>query len=419
VTDTVASAVSAGCSQCGAALTTGDQFCESCGATVGAPTHATVSVDAPVDAAVDEAGEGATHKLPPPLAADDEPPEPLELLEPPATARSAPCACGGEFGDDGWCGTCGAPAPRPRDHVEEQPVAWVAAVSDRGISHSRNEDAAATGAEAEPGSACVLVVCDGVTTATDSDKASLAATRAARDVLINGFASAPESLSGRIVHWTAQLVHAGAAANAQTVSTGAGLPKGVEPPAATFAAAVLHGPLLVAGWVGDSRVYWFPDVGAPIQMSVDDSWATEQIALGMARADAEADRRAHSITRWLGVDSPDAVPRCSTATIEHTGGWLMVCSDGLWNYCSPAAELAALLRTFATSTPETSGISDAVRATETHATPMDVSRALVSWANTQGGHDNISVALARIPSQASEPTIQSALPSRPPQHPKL
>jgi serine/threonine protein phosphatase PrpC len=153
----------------------------------------------------------------------------------------------------------------------------------------------------------------------------------------------------------------------------------------------------------------------------------------MARADAEADRRAHSITRWLGVDSPDAVARCATVTVEHTGGWLMVCSDGLWNYCSPAAELAALLRTFATSTPQASSRSDTssvsdprspmdvAHTTATHhdPTPMDVSRALVSWANSQGGHDNVSVALARIPSPAPEPTTtQPALPSTPPQHQK-
>ncbi len=39
-------------------------------------------------------------------------------------------------------------------------------------------------AHPEPGSRAVLVVCDGVSTSTDSDVASLAAARAARDVLV-------------------------------------------------------------------------------------------------------------------------------------------------------------------------------------------------------------------------------------------
>ena len=92
-------------------------------------------------------------------------------------------SCGGQVSSDGYCGTCGARAPRLRDHFSEQPAAWVAAVCDRGIRHTRNEDAVALAADPEPGSRAVLVVCDGVSNSIDSDVASLAAARAARDVL--------------------------------------------------------------------------------------------------------------------------------------------------------------------------------------------------------------------------------------------
>ena len=64
-------------------------------------------------------------------------------------------------------------------------------------------------------------------------------------------------------------------------------------------------------------------------------------------------------------------------------GWLLVCSDGLWNYCSAAEDLAAVVRKTSITAP---------KADE----PLALAEELVSWANAQGGQDNISVALARI-----------------------
>jgi serine/threonine protein phosphatase PrpC len=60
---------------------------------------------------------------------------------------------------------------------------------------------------------------------------------------------------------------------------------------------------------------------------------------------------------------------------------VLVCSDGLWNYCSEATDLAALVAT----TSRASGTE-----------PLALAGALVDWANAQGGQDNITVALARI-----------------------
>ena len=59
----------------------------------------------------------------------------------------------------------------------------------------------------------------------------------------------------------------------------------------------------------------------------------------------------------------------------------MVCSDGLWNYCSEAKDLADLL----TEHVERSG-PDA----------LAVASGLCDWANEQGGHDNVTVALAHL-----------------------
>src|SRR5439155_6312046 len=123
----------------------------------------------------------------------------------------------------------------------------------------RNEDAAAVAAVEHRR---ILVVCDGVTTATDSDVASLAAARTARDVL--AAAPAPASAAPAVVveHWTHQLSDATAAAQqAAAAVSDHPVGPGESPASTTFVAAIVDGPVLVTGWVGDSRCYWLPDDG--------------------------------------------------------------------------------------------------------------------------------------------------------------
>ena len=77
----------------------------------------------------------------------------------------------------------GSKEPDPRDHFSEEPAPWVGGVCDIGRRHRRNEDAMALAADPASASFAVLVVCDGVSNTTDSHIASLAASRAAREVL--------------------------------------------------------------------------------------------------------------------------------------------------------------------------------------------------------------------------------------------
>ncbi|WP_375426598.1 zinc ribbon domain-containing protein [uncultured Friedmanniella sp.] len=355
------------CPSCGTEVATTERFCEACGA----PLTPTADVT--------------------PLGPDgaESPVELSRPVTPSATATTsatvaatvaAPCvSCGGEVGEDGYCTTCGTKAASPRDHYVEQPASWVAACCDRGIRHTRNEDATAIAADEMPGSRAVLVVCDGVSTSTDSDVAALAGARSARDVLV---ASQPTGLgvaASRAAALAQALGTATAQANAAVIANTA--PESDNAASCTFAAAVLEKGLVVYGNVGDSRVYWLPDPGAgdPLELSLDDSVAQVRIAMGVPRAEAENGPQAHAITKWLGRDSPDISPR--TGSVElHVPGWLMVCSDGLWNYCSAAPDLQALV---ATTSAQTGGA------------PLPLAQALVAWANAQGGRDNISVALAR------------------------
>ena len=337
-----AAAVELACPACSGPVSEGDRFCEACGAELRAPTE----------------GQQAS-------------PEPVECRE-----------CGGEVGADGYCTQCGTRAVSERDHFTEQPASWVAAVCDRGIHHTRNEDAVALQARPDPGSHAVLVVCDGVSSSTDSDVASLAAARAARDLLA---VTAPQGLGTTATRIGATAKALGAAVNAANEAVVAHTTAGPGNPAScTVVAAVIDRSLLVVGWVGDSRAYWLPDEGEGLLLTEDDSFAAEQIAAGVPRAEAESGPQAHAITRWLGSDAPDHTPR--TASLDLAGpGWVLVCSDGLWNYASEPGEVAALV---------------AQLAPPGGTAPLDLAEALVGWANAQGGQDNITVALARV----GEPT---------------
>ena len=340
------------CPSCQSPVASSERFCEACGADLG-PQPAAVAADAPV------------AEAPAPAA--------------PQAAAAACHECGGEVAADGYCTQCGAAAANARHHFTEQPAPWVAAVCDRGVRHVRNEDAVALAAGPHAGGHAVLVVCDGVSSSADSDVASLAAARAARDLLAGGpRIGNTDSVGTRVAASTKALVLAADAANDAVVAATTAGPG--NPASCTFVAAVIDGKELTVGWVGDSRAYWLPESGAPRLLTVDDSFAAEQIANGVPRADAESGPQAHAITRWLGTDAPDHTPR--TVSLDLDGpGWLLVCSDGLWNYCSEAQDLAGVV---------------AAQTRSAGSEPLALAGALVDWANARGGQDNITVALARV-----------------------
>ena len=363
------SAAPSACPNCGAEVRSSDAFCETCGQAL-APTAAT-SADQSADTEAPIELSRSVHLAPDPDDVEDN-----EDTIP----VTRPCSsCGGPVGADGYCQICGMKAVSERDHYTEQPASWVAACCDRGIRHHRNEDATAIAADAEPGSRAVLVVCDGVSTSVDSDVASLAGAQAARDLLA---ASRPTGLgtpASMAAAMAKALEQAAAEANAAVIAETA--PDSSNAAACTFSAAVLQQHTIYFGNVGDSRVYWIPDPGGrdqPIQLSVDDSVASARMAMGVSREEAENGPGAHAITKWLGRDSQDFTPMTASLRVA-TPGWLLVCSDGLWNYASEAAALQALIADFS----------------KTDAAPLALAVRLVAWANEQGGKDNIGVALAR------------------------
>ncbi|GAA4691253.1 PP2C family serine/threonine-protein phosphatase [Nocardioides conyzicola] len=347
------------CPSCGAPATPGAKFCESCGKPLGDAAPA-----APVAAAVlDELSpiSAPTHRKSTDEVVDTGP---------------RPClVCQGVVGPDGYCETCGAKAPTERDHFRETPAAWVAGVCDRGLVHHRNEDAMALLASETPGERAVLVVLDGVSNSTDSDVASLAGAKAARETLRTPFPQGMGTAASRTGAITKVFADAAAAANEAVVAVTD--PASTNPASATFAVAVVERGLLAYANIGDSRVYWLPDAGPAVQLTVDDSAAQQQMEDGVPRAIAETSPQAHAITKWLGRDAPDVRPR--TGQVEITApGWVLACSDGLWNYASEPDALAAQVAAAGTTEP------------------LALALALVAFANAQGGRDNITAALARV-----------------------
>ncbi|MFD7808296.1 PP2C family serine/threonine-protein phosphatase [Streptomyces cellulosae] len=306
-------------------------------------------------------------------------PDPRVAAEPHASVCVA-CRAG-RVDDDGYCENCGHAQPRERDHMEQE-RGPVAAVSDRGLRHHRNEDAFAVGTTTLPDGSPVslAVVCDGVSSATRPDEASLAASRAANASLLDALprGTHPQQAMHEAILAASEAVNA--LAGEQPAEAREHAPQ-QNAPACTIVGAVVTAGLLVVGWVGDSRAYWIPvDRSAPAaRLTEDDSWAAQMVAAGlMAEAEAYADPRAHAITGWLGADAYELEPHTAAFKPDRPGV-VVVCTDGLWNYAESADEMA-----------------EAVPA-DAAARPLHAARVLVGHALDGGGHDNVTVALVPFP----------------------
>ncbi|MGW5461874.1 PP2C family serine/threonine-protein phosphatase [Streptomyces sp. NPDC003996] len=286
----------------------------------------------------------------------------------------------GRVDSDGYCENCGHAQPRERDHMERE-SGPVAAVSDRGLRHHRNEDAFAVGHTALPDGtpATLAIVCDGVSSATRPDDASTAASQAAGDALLAALprGTHPQTAMHEAIVAAAQAVNA----LAEEPATAREHAPHQNAPACTIVGAVVASGLLVVGWVGDSRVYWVPDDrSAPAaRLTEDDSWAAQMVAAGlMSEAEAYADERAHAITGWLGADAYELEPHTASFKPDRPGV-VVVCTDGLWNYAETAEEMSEVVP------------ADAA------ARPLHSARVLVGHALDGGGHDNVTVAVVPFP----------------------
>ena len=149
----------------------------------------------------------------------------------------------------------------------------------------------------------------------------------------------------------------------------------------TMTVAGVLGNQLYLVQVGDSRGYLVRD-GVARQLTKDQSLIQRLVELGELTAEqAEASTRRNIILQALGPEAQVVVDL--THQPLRDGDLLLLCSDGLSGLVSPD-ELAALA--------------------DAHAEEAALCDALVARANARGGHDNITVVVARFHGEGLGPT---------------
>jgi serine/threonine protein phosphatase PrpC len=303
----------------------------------------------------------------------------LQAVAAPALKSNDLCACGAGpemINEDGFCDVCGLQRRKAcQDHAEIEHSPLMAGVSDLGKRHGQNEDSFCLHEEQD---VRIAVVCDGVSMSENPDEASHAAAQAAQDSLV---ASARLAAPDFKVEMREAIARA-AVAVAQLGVT----PIGVEldPPSSTIVAAIVPAPVAnqprkaIVGWVGDSRAYYISDKSC-LQLTKDHSWLNETVDLGeIPYEQAIKDKRSHHLTRTLGgMPEKPSTEMDEPGIVEvdlNTTGWLLLCTDGLWNYAASTEDLAKIFRTI----PKT-------------ATALEICQFLTGWANQQGGKDNVTV----------------------------
>jgi serine/threonine protein phosphatase PrpC len=255
----------ASCPACGEPTGAGDAFCEMCGTEL-AP--ALVSTGAP----------GFVPTCPV-CSVDPSVPQPVAITP------------------DGYCESCGRKVPTGRDHTELD-LDLLAGVTDRGVRHSRNEDAMALAtAETPAGPVAIAVVCDGVSSSPRPDDASLAGAQAGVRVLLNSIRVGEDPRKASL------------AAVRAAASELAGLAGPGGSPSATYVSLIV-GPDPVPGGVGSSA----GSGAGPVREAGSDGAAGPDGVAGSA-----------------GVDGPDAVAESDATDVSDAtdGSDAVVASDAV------------------------------------------------------------------------------------------
>lgn len=319
-----------------------------------------------------------------------------------------------------WCQVCGRAAPiavrcgcgslpsSGASRVSSSPVDWLGGVSDIGRRAATNDDALALAAP-HPDLG-IIAIADGVGSTAGSWLAAKVAVDTACQVLVDD-------------HMALDRAVRSARVGVRALDGSACASPGYDSASCTLSLAVVERGVtalrISVSTVGDSRVYWLPDdpEEPALQLSVDDRVVAgpasrerldggpggELDARPGAEADAAAADSSQAITAWIGPDAPASRPHQGTWEVTRPG-WLLACTDGLWNYlCDPQALRTALRDDSADGLGVTDrhdpGDGDPTPQTlaDTVAGPsaLALASALVARANDLGGRDNITVALAR------------------------
>lgn len=144
----------------------------------------------------------------------------------------------------------------------------------------------------------------------------------------------------------------------------------------TVVMAWILGKKVFVCWCGDSRCYMLNKHKGLIRLSKDHSYVQELIDRGELDPDLAMDHPySNVITRCLGDMENRAVPDTRIFQL-HNGDTILLCSDGLSGLCTDLQILDLLIK-----------FRD---------DPEECKNELISAALTEGGHDNVTVALCNI-----------------------
>jgi serine/threonine protein phosphatase PrpC len=258
----------------------------------------------------------------------------------------------------------------------------VAGTSDRGLLQPQNQDAMDIATiKTQDSFSVVGIVCDGMSHSPRADEASWAAVNTGIVLIAEGMdrGDDPREIS------TFAITAAERAVSELADPDGA--------PATTYVSAIATQREITVCWLGNSRAYWLADPSTrggnktdferwSRQLTRDDALAHD-MAAGPGTTDSTTTLpKSEMLTHWLGGDRP-AVQAHLEQFKPSSPGVLLLCTDGLWNYCPDAAKLAAKVMPDALTQPGTATVS------------------LVRFALDRGGRDNVTAVLIPFPPRPS------------------
>jgi serine/threonine protein phosphatase PrpC len=236
-------------------------------------------------------------------------------------------------------------------------------LSQAGRRGADNQDAycALVRPKAPPGTDLLLAVADGV----GGHRAGGVASALAIHGLMRRLALRPGADSyGTFLEGVVQQVNAGVYRKARRPET-FGM-------ATTLTAVLLVGSSLLLAHVGDSRAYLLRK-GELCRLTQDHTWVTQEVTRGaLTPEDARAHPRRNILLRAVGQAPRILVDSVRVEVTE--GDRLLLCSDGLHGLVT----------------------DEEMRLTLGHKDPQAACRSLVARAQTLGGHDDITVVVAKI-----------------------
>ena len=255
----------------------------------------------------------------------------------------------------------------------------IRAATDLGMKRSQNEDSHGTwvsddAAERER-RGVLVVVADGMGGSRAGEVASRLAVETVIRTYREGRSANPLDDLYRAVETANQVVHTESVSHPDMSGMGT-----------TCTALVVRGPDAYVAHVGDSRCYAVLD-GRLRQLTQDHSLVAQLVRDGQLTPDqARSDPRRNVVTRSVGVGATVEIDAQRFEALLREGDTLLLCSDGLHGLVSDD-ELAR----FASE----DRLDDACL------------RAIVT-ANQRGGHDNITVVLARAHASTDAPPVLAA-----------